>query len=442
MTRASIASLVLSSKGLDLLWIHITLLVYITFSWMATLCWVCQGVFRMRHKQIEDAATRKANSDNTTEHGSHYYLHPHPHPTWPFPPSAEKGVEDGLRLRTVMVSNIGVSLRSEAELKEYFEFYMARKIQLPSMGLPSARQPGFFNKWFAFLINRARRLSAPHAAETGESKDESNAEDLGPSKPVIERVVIARKMTELASLLERREEVLRHLETAHIKLAVNVLTAVKNAVDQKDKPSSWKSSKTASLYYFQRASMVEKGESGQNEEYMDLIVRKLAPYLLEESHDCVVKSMKSHAGSDSESENATIRACPPTSRVGLLPCVTIWEALLGLPRSYLDPYQPLVRLNVFFRGKTVPAIDYYTAKLKVLTELITENRSRPITNYEAVSTAFVTFADPRDARRACKYLAVHPNNPLTCLVTMAPSVEDLDWIPIMKSQFKVEVRTF
>jgi hypothetical protein len=437
MTRASIASLVLSSKGLNLLWIHITLLVYITFSWIATLCWICRGVFRMRHKQIEDAAARKANSDNTAGHDSHYYPHPS---TWPFPPSVEKSAEDGLRLRTVIVSNIGASLRSEAELKEYFEFYMTRKMQLPSMGLPSATQPGFFNKWFAFLINRARRLSAPHAGET--IADESNADDPGASKPLIERVIIARKMTELASLLERREEVLRHLETAHIKLAVNVLTAVKNATDPKDKLSWWRSPKTTSPHYFQRASIVEKGESGQNEEHMDLLIRTLTPYLLEETHDCVAKAMKSHAGSDSESDSATTRVCPPTSRVVLSPCATVWDALLGLPRSHLDPYQPLVRLNVFFRGKTVPAIDYYTAKLKVLTELITENRSRPSTNYEAVSTAFVTFADPRDARRACKYLAVHPNNPLTCLVTMAPSVEDLDWIPVMKSQFKVEVRTF
>ena len=87
----------------------------------------------------------------------------------------------------------------------------------------------------------------------------------------------------------------------------------------------------------------------------------------------------------------------------------------------------------------VPAIDYLTAKLNVLTSLITEQRSRAINDYEPVSTAFVTFKDPADARRACKYLAVHPSNPLACLVTMAPQYEDLDWVRVMKSSFSVEV---
>jgi hypothetical protein len=80
-------------------------------------------------------------------------------------------------------------------------------------------------------------------------------------------------------------------------------------------------------------------------------------------------------------------------------------------------------------------------KLSLLTQLITENRSKAIDNYDPVSTAFVTFADPGDARKACKYLAVHPNNPMTCLVTMAPGYEDLDWIRVMKSTFGAEVGT-
>jgi hypothetical protein len=113
--------------------------------------------------------------------------------------------------------------------------------------------------------------------------------------------------------------------------------------------------------------------------------------------------------------------------------------LLSLPRSTLDAYQPLVNLNHLFRGKTVPSIDYYTAKLNLLTSLITENRAKAPTDFDPVSTAFVTFADPADARRACKYLAVHPNNPLACLVAMAPTYHDLDWIRLMKSSFRAEV---
>ena len=79
---------------------------------------------------------------------------------------------------------------------------------------------------------------------------------------------------------------------------------------------------------------------------------------------------------------------------------TIWDALLSLPRSVLDLYQPLIHLNSLFRGKAVPTIDYYTAKLRVIASLFTKARLPPLNAY--VPTAFVTFETPRDARRACK----------------------------------------
>ena len=63
----------------------------------------------------------------------------------------------------------------------------------------------------------------------------------------------------------------------------------------------------------------------------------------------------------------------------------------------------------------------------------------PLAVFEPMPTAFVTFFDPAYARMACKYLAVHPENPLECLVTMAPSFEDLDWTRLMKSAFRGEV---
>ena len=61
------------------------------------------------------------------------------------------------------------------------------------------------------------------------------------------------------------------------------------------------------------------------------------------------------------------------------------------------------------------------------------------TNLKKQGMLALTFVDPADARRACKYLAVHPENPLECLVTMAPSFEDLDWTRLMKPTFRVEV---
>ena len=87
----------------------------------------------------------------------------------------------------------------------------------------------------------------------------------------------------------------------------------------------------------------------------------------------------------------------------------------------------------------MPEIDCFTAKLNFLTSQITENRARAIEHHPPVSTAFVTFSDPRDARRACRHLSSHPDSPIKCVVQMAPSFEDLDWTRIMKSTFKAEV---
>ncbi len=71
--------------------------------------------------------------------------------------------------------------------------------------------------------------------------------------------------------------------------------------------------------------------------------------------------------------------------------------------------KPLVNLSHLFRGKTVPSIDYYTAKLNLLTSLITENRAKPVIKFDPVSTAFVTFADPYDARKGVQVFGSPPS---------------------------------
>jgi hypothetical protein len=114
-----------------------------------------------------------------------------------------------------MVSNIPHSLRTDKELKDYFEYYMSRPLDKPSMGLTSSTQPGLLNKSFSFFFNRAKHVFHPTSPTSGEN-NEGDAEKSGPSTssqdgPIVVRVAIARKMTELASLLERRADVLRHL---------------------------------------------------------------------------------------------------------------------------------------------------------------------------------------------------------------------------------------
>ena len=463
MTRASISSLVGTAKGASLLWIHLLLLIWITFSWFGTLHWVIRGTFNFRAAKIREAAVRAAG-EAQAEKDAQY--HPHPHPQYPFqalPTLDHDHSTRGLRARTIMVTNIPPGLRSETELKEYFEYYMSRPLAKPTIGVTSAAQPGFVDRSAAFLLNKCMRFAAralrmrARSLSDGDGDVAAEAKQASQELPVIDRVVLVRKMTELASLLERREEVLKNIETAHIKLARNALEAVEAAIEAKPKLTTVRN--VASRLSFglvprgspigsldlERTAGVDEGSS-EGEDRLHLLVRTLSPYLHQEtSANGLVEWIYSKTqlpractdGSNQErktsKEARQKERCVPTDK-------TIWEALLSLPRSTLDTYQPLIHLSALFRGKTVPAIDYYTAKLNLLTGLITEERSMPPTNFRPMSTAFVTFADPADARRACKYLAVHPNNPVNaCLVTMAPSYEDLDWTRLMKSTYRVEV---
>ncbi|KAJ3973244.1 hypothetical protein EV361DRAFT_78192 [Lentinula raphanica] len=464
MTRASISSLVDTTKGLSLLWIHICLLFWITLSWIATLFWIMHGAFRMRSDNIHALARRKASEDPEC----HKY-HPHPHPQYTFAEDLSRDTTvpiEGLRFRTVMVSNVPPQLRSESEMKEYFEYYMSRKLEKPALGLNSTTQPGMFNKMFSFIFNRVKKLPAHlPALESKETPPQLNRSVNPDNKPVIERVVIVRKMTELASLLERREEILRLLETAHIKLANTTLYAVKDAIDRKANAQSFtRSNSRAGLIAKQRAQAdLETGDSSQGgtlteEQRIQRLIKVLGPHIdecgvgsslfhfsksISLSRKYPLHRVRTNRSNDSDSESTEPPMSPvyPPSTITVQPDrqrKTVWDALLSLPRSTLDPYQPLVRLSHLFRGKAVPSIDYYTAKLNLLTSLITENRAKAASQYDAVSTAFVTFSEPEDARRACKYLAVHPNNPLACLVTMAPQYQDLDWHRVMKTSYKAE----
>lgn len=431
--------------------------------------WIVYGALKFRAIKI-DAAANKLQEPRG--------YHPHPHPTYFFRASPDlnpqiKKENRGLRLRTVMVSNLPPNLRSEKELKEYFQYYLCRKIARPAMGVTSNMQPGMINRYLSHFLNRIKKdpygqrsvTPDPESAAVSEEGHSPVVTEGGhrlQDHVVIERVNIVRKMSELASLLERREDVLRILETNHIKLAKKVVSAVATAMEERSKVQAPRKSQSRTSMAllnpvkFWRTD-AEKEEdrtqegTEQGEGRLNLLVRTIGPFVHEFQADKLPsKSWRSflsqHNGEDGSGPGAN-----PNHKEGAYPPYahgksaearqhdTIWDALLSLPRSTLDPYQPLLNLSSLFRGKTVPSIDYYTAKLNLLTSMITEHRSRAMADYMPVSTAFVTFANPNDARRACKYLAVNPHNPLTCLVTMAPLYEDVDWIRIMKLPFRVEV---
>ena len=478
MTRASISSLVGTGKGLSILWIHACLLFWITLSWIFNLIWICNGAFKLRAAKLEALSRQSEAENNESEDPPIYYHHPHPQYAFTDVPRLDgDGPIKGLRLRTVMISNIPTALRSEKALQEYFEHYMSRRVEKPSMGLTSSTPPGFLNKSFAFIFNRAKRLPAhlpanpliPKQERDGDWED--GKERTGSLRksgfrkslmvPKIERVVVARKMTELASLLHRREEILVQLETAHIKLANKALLAVKAAIERKEanKPIAYTTSKSLEIARKRRSLAVdpELADTQELDEQaqMDLLIDVLRPFVeqfgtqrslalrsrkvISRTSRQAFRKMRMHGSTDSTPSGSPVRPVAVPLSSADHHETTVWDALLSLPRSSLDAYQPLVNLSQLFRGKTVPSIDYYTAKLNLLTSLITDNRAKALDDYDAVSTAFVTFADPADARRACKYLAVHPDDPLACSVTMAPMYQDIDWIRVMKSTYKGEV---
>jgi hypothetical protein len=236
MTRASISSLVGTIEGTRLLWIHTILLFYVALSWIASLIWICRGAFQYRKAQIQRVAESCASV--TQDQNDSY--HPHLHPRYPFPslPVLDDDQSNrGLRLRTLMVTNIPLHLRSEKDLADYFEYYLSRPGVIPAVAL--SLQPGFFNKLVAVVYNRSRRVleQIQEIFHIGLPSENDISRDLEPDTnkvPLISRVVFGRKLTTLSSLLERREYFLQGLEAAHIKLARNVLSVVKQELDKRE----------------------------------------------------------------------------------------------------------------------------------------------------------------------------------------------------------------
>ena len=434
---------------------------------MITLLWVAHGLMRMRAANLLTAAEGHPNRSKT--------LHRHPHPPYCFQPAVDPimhvdGQYKGVRYRTVMVTNIPGHLRDEQKLKEYFEYYLARKVAKPTTRITTSTQSGFINRSISYFWNRLGRIppdgsTHPDLMENT-SEDGHAAESSGEYKRtgIVERVTIVRRTSQLATLLERREEVLRVLETAHIQLACKVLTAAAACVKER---SGGVLTESRSVHHrtqvpllgtvkFWKNEVDVENNAGRwergGENQMDLLIRTIGPFVKEFSSQTwsplpfprtlLHKESRPTDDEQAAEEDGQNHSYRLGDQQGPKKHKTIWDALLSLPRPVLDPYHPLIHLSSLFRGETVPTIDYYTAKLKVLTSIITEARSLPPSRYKAVSTAFVTFETPRDARRACRYLAVHPDNPLVCTVTMAPHYEDIDWTRIMKLTYNLEVRTF
>src|ERR1700761_5922473 len=106
LLRASISSLTATS-GQRFFVLHVILSYWIVISWAGVLFWCARALFRYRAQSIKAYPSAVGSQIEG------------------LPASANLGIDPkrGLRWRTVMVTNIPASLRSEKDLTEYFNYY-------------------------------------------------------------------------------------------------------------------------------------------------------------------------------------------------------------------------------------------------------------------------------------------------------------------------------
>jgi hypothetical protein len=104
----------------------------------------------------------------------------------------------------------------------------------------------------------------------------------------------------------------------------------------------------------------------------------------------------------------------------------------------LDPYQPLTRKLGTSKTVNAPLIDFLASKLKIITEAMEALKEKPITEFTASSSAFVTFKSAKLARRALKELSTHPLYAMGCRTQAAPDYSDLIWPRLNRSVFRAD----
>ncbi|GAA5931546.1 uncharacterized protein JCM15063_001498 [Sporobolomyces koalae] len=377
INRASIASLVLSGKGIRLLGVHVACVWIVSCSWFLTLFWIGRGAIRVRQNEL-----RRILADETQEtHKSSTRLPPREID----PSIAPEDV--GWRYRTVLVRNIPPSLRTERAISDYFEHH--------------------------FRTNRSESQDSTTTSTPAEHKD-SFAKTSAPEKSrLITEIVLVRRQAELNALYAKYIEVLHELETAHVQLARNVMNWVATQVKDEELASQGQLP-PLTPYEWVKLQLSNKSREAYNLKHAAratdvIIVSSLRPFLNGERR--------------------------PIDQQGAP--VSIWAVLHKLQHEHanlLDRFHPIKRLSRF-RGQAVPAIDYWLTKLNIQMSLIDDLRARP-ERFEAASTAFVTFERVEDSLRVRRELGGrhlraktirHGGKALEFRVKPAPEARDLHW---------------
>jgi uncharacterized membrane protein YvlD (DUF360 family) len=469
-------------QGRSLLWIHLCLIWWISFTWFYALWWLGRGSLTIRSRLVDDIRKKraetleaKAAAAPTSAEQRKYKLSDEQHESehapysatsqgFPASMSEAQGLGDqaddseGWRQRTLMVMNLPATMRDEASIRRYFEEFLRPDDDLSVISAEDVAERNAQSTAVDRLRaseSRKADLSAVDSATDGgdQSGHDRVRTHRGPGpdphpyrhqRSPVQTVVLVRKMNELSSMLSRRQEVLSQLEAAHVKLAKNAMQAVGKTTQRMRKSTGASKHGGGRLANFQAWLRREEKDPQVAER--------------EGSPGGIIADVEKHAasGAHGDSERAKelaqrLARFSPTNRgqhgrereerADSLDNAsrknknvmheTVWEALAEVPRELLDQYQPVTRLSALFRGQTVPTIDYLLTKLNLLTALVTEMRCKPPSSYEATSTAFVTFRDPRQARMVWRELKTQ----IVVKVRMAPEVKDLDWERLMRTSF-------
>ncbi|QRV88635.1 tranport-associated late exocytosis protein [Ceratobasidium sp. AG-Ba] len=293
INRGSLTTLVsgLAPSGRKILWVHMVMLIWITVSWMLFLTWFVLGSLRYRayaarHVPAPVASTLssagRSNSrkptrpaDDTSSFpagayttGTIFPLHPEPAPIRsPSTDADGSGPDYSLRCRTIMMTNIPQNIREPRMLRWYFGRYLPEP---PKQG-ESEDEESHSKPWRKIVPSRARQTTLPvevtkppngklHKINPELSKGrpldphlyqdaavrefEMDIKDVGKvdarGMELVESVVLAPKLSGLASLIQMREKEIENLEEAHIALAKAVMNGVTKEMHRREKEENRK----------------------------------------------------------------------------------------------------------------------------------------------------------------------------------------------------------
>jgi len=473
-----------NEEGRKLLWIHLCLLWYITLTWFYALWWIAKGSIRTRRRWIAELAKKRQKAEGDAKMGRAVPLEgseQDPNAVL----SSSQGVggisrgddSDGWRQRTLLITNLPPTMRDEASVRRYFEEFLRPDDSTPmsstddlhsrsaSESLPASdnkAKTGYGDgsspqeRPSSIIIKPSESTDTTAAGRSWDDGNEAQGKMEGPKGPEpdvrpnrhlrspVQTIVLVRKMNELSAMLNRRQEVLSQLEAAHIKLAQSVLQKVGRQTQKMRKENKKKGGdmggvgmgkvRNGGLLSAIKTKRTAKQDSKEADVEKDAAVQLREDVL--RLNDLTYRLARFAPGNKGHHmREAQWKGDKEEAKEGNIMAETVWEALADVPRDLLDPYQPVTRLSSLFRGQKVPTIDYLLTKLNLLTALVTEMRARPPTSYEATSTAFVTFRDPRQARMVWREL----KSQIVVKVRLAPEVKDLDWERLMRTSFTGDI---